>query len=322
MKAIRYHQYGGPEVLTLAEVDRPTAGDDEVLVRVRASSVNPADRYMMLGTPYLVRSQTGLSRPKDPGLGMDVAGVVEAVGKGVSAFEPGDEVIAWRQGAYAEYVVVRADGVIVHKPERITFEQAGAVPVAGMSALQAVRDKGGLAAGQRVLVIGAAGGVGSFAVQIAVAYGAEVTGVCGTTGVDLVRSLGAATVVDYTADDFTTTGPYDLIIDNAAYRTLREYRRTLTRKGVYVAVGGPVRGNWIRPLLGPLRTVLYSPFVSQSMRAFLSRENRDDLAALADLMADDRVTPVVGETFPLDAVPDAMQRIATGHTHGKIVISV
>ena len=322
MKAIRYHQYGGPEVLTLEEVDQPAVGDDDVLIRVRASSVNPLDNYAMRGTPYVVRLQAGLSRPKDPGLGFDIAGVVEAVGKGVSAFEPGDEVIAWRQGAFAEYVVLRADGVIVHKPERITFEQAAAVPVAGLSALQAVRDKGGLAAGQRVLVNGAAGGVGSFAVQIAVAHGAEVTGVCGTTGVDLVRSLGAAKVVDYTTDDFTATGPYDLIIDTAGSRTLREYRRTLTRKGVYVGVGGPVRGNWIQPLLGPLRTVLYSPFVSQSMRPFLSRENRDDLATLADLMADDRVTPVVGDTFPLDAVPDAIRKFAKGHVHGKFVIIV
>jgi NADPH:quinone reductase-like Zn-dependent oxidoreductase len=322
MKAIRYHSYGGPEVLVLDEVERPVVGDQDVLVRVRASSVNPLDNYAMRGVPYVVRLQAGLRRPRNLGLGFDIAGVVEATGKGVSAFGPGDEVIAWQQGAYAEYAAVRADGAIVPKPENVTFEQAGAVPVAGISALQAVRDKGGLTAGQRVLVNGAAGGVGTFAVQIAVAYGAEVTGVCGTSGVDLVRSLGAAEVVDYTAGDFTTTGPYDLIIDNAGSRTLREYRRALTDKGVYVAVGGPVRGKWVQPLLGPLRTVLYSPFVRPSMRPFLSRENRDDLAALADLMADRGVTPVVGATFPLDAVPDALREFVKGHARGKMVITV
>jgi NADPH:quinone reductase-like Zn-dependent oxidoreductase len=322
MRAIRYHSYGGPDVLAMDDVERPVVGDDDVLVRVRASSVNPLDNYAMRGVPYVVRLQAGLVRPRNPGLGFDIAGVVEATGKGVSAFGPGDEVIAWQQGAYAEYVVVRADGAIVPKPENVTFEQAGAVPVAGISALQAVRDKGGLTAGQRVLVNGAAGGVGSFAVQLAVAYGAEVTGVCGTTGVDLVRSLGAADVVDYTTADFTTTGPYDLIIDTAGSRTLREYRRTLRNTGVYVAVGGPVRGKWVRPLLGPLRTVLYSPFVSQSMRPFLSRENRDDLAALADLMADGRLTPVVGATFPLDEVPEAIRQFTKGHARGKTVITV
>lgn len=322
MKAIRYHRYGGPDVLALEEVDRPPVGDDEVLVRVRASSVNPLDHHVMRGMPYVVRSQTGLSRPRNPGLGFDIAGVVEAAGRNVSAFGTGDEVIAWQQGAYAEHVVLRADGTIAPKPENVTFEQAAAVPVAGLSALQALRDKGGLAAGQRVLVNGAAGGVGTFAVQIAVAHGAEVTGVCGTTGVDLVRSLGAAEVVDYTTGDFTATGPYDLIIDSAGSRTLREYRSALTRKGVYVAVGGPVRGNWVRPLLGPLRTVLYSSVVSQSMRPFLSRENRDDLATLCDLMAKGEVTPVVGDTFPLDAVPDAIRRFTKGHVRGKTVITV
>lgn len=322
MKAIRYHSYGGPDVLVLDEVERPVVGDQDVLIRVRASSVNPLDNYAMRGVPYVVRVQAGLRRPRNLGLGFDIAGVVEATGKGVSAFGPGDEVIAWQQGAYAEYVAVHADGAIVPKPENVTFEQAGAVPVAGISALQAVRDKGGLTAGQRVLVNGAAGGVGTFAVQIAVAYGAEVTGVCGTSGVELVRSLGAAEVVDYTAGDFTTTGPYDLIIDNAGSRTLREYRRALTDTGVYVAVGGPVRGTWVQPLLGPLRTVLYSPFVRQSMRPFLSRENRDDLAALADLMADGSVTPVVGATYPLDAVPDALREFVKGHARGKTVITV
>lgn len=322
MKAIRYHQYGGPDVLAMEEVDQPPVGDDEVLVRVRASSVNPLDNYAMRGTPYVVRLQAGLSRPKDPGLGFDIAGVVEAVGARVSGFGPGDEVMAWHQGAYAEYVVVRAEGAIVPKPANVTFEQAGGVAVAGLSALQAVRDKGRLAAGQRVLVNGAAGGVGSFAVQIAVAHGAEVTGVCGTTGIDLVRSLGAADVVDYAVEDFVSSGPYDLIIDTAGSRTLREYRRALTATGVYVGVGGPLRGNWIQPLLGPLRTVLYSPFVRPSMRPFLTKENRDDLATLGDLMADDRVTPVVGDIYPLDAVQDAIRRFAQGHVHGKIIITV
>jgi NADPH:quinone reductase-like Zn-dependent oxidoreductase len=322
MKAIRYHSYGGPEVLALDDVERPVVSEDDVLVRVRASSVNPLDNYAMRGVPYVVRLQAGLTRPRNPGLGFDVAGVVEAVGKGVSAFGPGDEVIAWQQGAYAEYVVVRADGAIVPKPENVTFEQAGAVPVAGISALQAVRDKGGLTAGQRVLVNGAAGGVGSFAVQLAVAYGAEVTGVCATTGVDLVRALGAADVVDYTTADFTTTGPYDLIVDTAGSRTLREYRRTLKDTGVYVGVGGPLRGKWFAPLMGPLRTVLYSPFVRPSMRPFLSRENRDDLATLADLLADGILNPVVGATFPLDAVPEAIRQVANGHARGKTVITV
>jgi NADPH:quinone reductase-like Zn-dependent oxidoreductase len=316
MKAIRYHSYGGPEVLVLEDVDEPVVGDRDVLVRVRASSVNPADRLMVRGAPDVLRLRAGLFRPRDPSLGFDVAGVVVAVGARVSDFEPGDEVFAWQQGAFAEYVAVPAAGPIVLKPEAVTFEQAGGVAVAGVSALRALRDGGGLAAGRRVLVTGAAGGVGTFAVQIAAAHGAEVTGECGTAGLGLVGALGATHVADARSGDALAGGPYDLVVDTTAGRPPRAFRQALTRHGTYVAVGGPGRG---RPFA---TTVLRPPSAHRRTPPPLARAHREDLAVLGDLMADGRVVPVVDRVFPLAGVPDAIRHLDHRHARGKVVITV
>jgi len=323
MKAIRYYRYGPPDVLALEDVDTPVATDDEVLVRVRAASVNPADFHYMRGTPYLVRAVAGLSRPKVNGLGLDLAGYVEAVGKNVTTFQPGDEVFGQRLGAFAEYVRIRHDGGVLTKPANLTFEQAASVPVAGFSALQALRDKGRTQAGHKVLVNGAAGGVGTFAVQIAKAFGAEVTGVCSTRNVELVRSIGADHVVDYTREDFTRTGQrYDVLVDMAGSRTLSEYRRVLAPKGGLVAVGGPVTGLWIAPLIGPVTMVVLSRFVSQTMTPFLAKANRDDLAVLCELLQSGKVTPVIDRMYPLSEVPEAIRYLEEGHARGKVVITV
>ncbi len=330
MKAIRFHRYGPPDVLALEDVDPPVAGDDDVLVRVRAASVNPLDVHVMRGTPYLLRMMFGLPRPKSNGLGGDMAGRVEAVGKNVTRFRPGDEVYggrglaaAERCSAFAEYAAFHQDGMLRRKPVNLTFEEAAAVPVAAITALQALRDKGRVQAGHRVLVNGAAGGVGTFAVQIAKAYGAEVTGVCSTGNVHLIRSIGADHVVDYTREDFTRVGRrYDLIVDNAGNHPLTAIRRALAPKGVLVAVGGPVKGRWIRPFLGQVKLPAYSLVVSQAMRPMLARGNGDDLAVLTGLIEAGKVTPVVGRTYPLSAVPDAIRHLAEGHARGKVVITV
>ena len=324
MKAIRYDRYGGPDVLELRDVPEPTVGDDDLLVRVRAASVNPLDFHFMRGTPYLVRAVAGLSRPKVTGLGADLAGTVEAVGHNVTAFRPGDEVFgSGRVGSFAEYVVVRQDATVVTKPDNVTFEEAAAVPVAAVTALQALRDKGRVRPRQKVLVNGAAGGVGTYAVQLARSLGAEVTGVCRTQNVDLVLSIGADRVIDYTREDFTRTGQrYDVIVDMAGNRRLPEIRRALTRRGVLVGVGGPAKGDWIAPLLGILRMRLYSVGVSQSMGSMLARPSRDDLAVLRDLLHRGEIRSVIDRTYPLKDVPDAIRYLEEGHARGKVVITL
>ncbi|HET6212917.1 MAG TPA: NAD(P)-dependent alcohol dehydrogenase [Micromonosporaceae bacterium] len=323
MKAIRYHAYGSPDVLQLEDIDVPVVGDDAVLVRVKAASVNPVDFHLMRGTPYFVRLQTGRSRPKITSLGMDMAGVVEAVGKDVTGFEPGDEVFGHCRGTLAEYVSVRAHRAVLRKPANVTFEQAASVPVAAYTALQALRDKGRIQPGHRVLVNGAAGGVGTFTVQIAKAYGAEVTGVCSTRNVEMVRSIGADQVIDYTKDDFTRTGlRYDLMVDIAGNRTLAENRRVLAPNGILVGVGGPIEGNWIAPLIRPLAMLILSRFVSQKMAPMLAHESRDDLVVLRELLETGRVSPVIDRTYPLSQVPEAMRYLEAGHAQGKVVITV
>jgi NADPH:quinone reductase-like Zn-dependent oxidoreductase len=324
MQAIRYDRYGPPDVLELRAVDLPAVGEHDVLVRVRAASVNPLDFHYLRGTPYLLRLQAGLSRPKVTGLGADLAGVVEAVGSRVTGFGQGDEVFGGCHGAaLAEYLVLPEDAMLLTKPANLTFEQAAAVPVAGFTALQALRDKGKVRAGQRVLVNGAAGGVGTFTVQIAKAYGAEVTGVCGTRNVELVSSIGADRVVDYTRDDFTRAGQrYDLIIDIAGNRSLSECRRVLTPRGVLVGVGGPATGQLIGPLIRPLKMALVSPFLRQNLVPILARQSRDDLAELRELLADGRVTPVIDRTYPLAEAADAIRYLETGHARGKVVITI
>jgi len=327
MKAVRYHRYGGPDVLELQEVAMPAAGDGELLVRVRAASVNPLDWHFMRGAPYLVRAMAGLSRPKPSAsrLGADMAGSVEAVGQNVTGFQPGDEVFGGleERGTLAEYISVRADAVVLQKPAGLTFEQAAAVPVAAFTALQALRDKGRVQPGQKVLVNGASGGVGTFAVQIAKALGAEVTGVCSTANVGMVASIGADHVVDYTREDFTRAERrYDLLIDIAGNRSLAETRRVLAPKGALVVVGGPNKGRWIGPFGRTIRMLLQSPAVSQRMVSFLAHQNRDDLAVLRELLDAGKVTPVIDRAYRLNQVAEAVRYLETGHARGKVVITV
>ncbi|MFC4584953.1 NAD(P)-dependent alcohol dehydrogenase [Sphaerisporangium corydalis] len=330
MKAIRYYAYGPPGVVTLRDVDMPAVGDDDVLVRVRAASVNPLDWHFMRGKPYVARATAGLRRPRTHGLGSDMAGTVEAVGKNVTRFRPGDEVfggrggnLAERSAAFAEYASIPESGMIVTKPAGLTFEQAASVPVAAITALQALRDKGRIQPGHRVLVNGAAGGVGTFAVQLAKALGAaEVTGVCSTPNVDMVRSIGADEVVDYTKEDFTRTGRrYDLLVDMVGNRTPAEFRRVLSPRGALLA-GAPAKGQWIGPLAGMARLVLISQVVSQRMVPFLVRESAGDLTVLCDLLAAGTITPVIDRTYPLSQVPEALAYLEEGHARGKVVITV
>ncbi len=327
MKAIRFYRYGPPEVLELADIDVPAVGDDEVLVRVRAASVNPLDWHFMRGAPYLVRAMAGLSRPRASAtrLGADMAGSVEAVGRNVTGFRPGDEVFGGLEdrGTLAEYLSIRHDGVVLTKPAGLSFEQAAAVPVAGFTALQALRDKGRIQAGQQVLINGAAGGVGTFAVQLAKAFGAVVTGVCSTGNAELVASLGADQVIDYTREDFTRTGRrYDLLVDIAGNRTLAQTRRVLAPRGVLVGVGGPNKGRWVGPLARSARMAVLSPAVSQRMVFFLAHQNKDDLAVLRDLLRSGKVTPVIDRTYPLSQAAEAIGYLEQGHARGKVVLTI
>jgi NADPH:quinone reductase-like Zn-dependent oxidoreductase len=323
MKAIRYYTYGSPEVLGLEDIDMPVVGDDDVLVRVRAASVNVLDDARLRGMPYIMRGQAGLSRPKANGLGMDVAGHVDGVGKNVTKFRPGDEVFGCGAGTFAEYVSVREDSAVLRKPASLTFEQAASVPVAALTALQAVRHKGHVQPGQKVLVNGASGGVGTFAVQIAKAFGAEVTGVCSTPGVKMVRSIGADRVVDYTQEDFIRLGQrYDLLVDMVGNRTVSERRRVLAPKGILVAVGGGSKDSWLGPLADWTKMAVVSPFVSQSMVFFMLQQKREDLVVLSEFLEAGSVTPVIDRTYPLSDVAEAIRYFEAGHAKGKVVITV
>ena len=323
MKGIAYRCYGSPEVLRLENIEKPVAGDDQVLVKVHAAAVNPLDFHYMHGTPYPMRLDSGIGTPKNPRLGVDFAGTVEAVGKNVRKFKPGDEVFGGRNGAFGEYVTVREDRSIVSKPANMTFEQAAAVPVAAITALQALRDNGHVREGQKVLINGASGGVGTFAVQIAKSLGAEVTGVCSTKNLDMVRRIGADRVIDYTKEDFTQGGQhYDLIVDTVGTHSLLDYRRVLTAQGTLVLVGGNV-DNW---LLGILGSVVYAkmlaPFITQNVGMMLAELNPADLTTLRDLMQAGKITPVIDRTYRLDEVPEALRYLEKGHARGKVVIRV
>ncbi len=326
MKAVIYTHYGSPEVLEIREIEKPVPKDDQVLIKGRAASVNPLDWHFMEGTPYLMRALgVGLRRPKDPRLGVDMAGVVETVGKSVTQFKPGDEVFGGKNGAFAEYICARADKSIAVKPANITFEQAAAVPIAGVTALQALRDKGKVKAGQKVLINGASGGVGTFAVQIAKSLGAEVTGVCSTRNVVLVRSLGAAHVIDYTKEDFTKGSErYDVILDNVGNQPLSGFRQALKPHGICVMIGGggPNDGGLIGPLSRPIKALLLAPFMSQKMTMFMAELNKPDLIVLGDLMRDGKVKPVIDRTYPLSQIADALRYLEKGHARGKVAIAV
>lgn len=322
MKAIVYRCYGSPDVLEFADVEKPMVADDEVLVKVVAASVNPLDWHYMRGSPYIMRLGSGIGAPKDSRLGVDFAGTVEAVGKNVTRFKPGDEVFGGRSGAFAEYVIVPEDRAIVLKPASVTFEQAASVPIAGLTALQALRDKGRLESGQNVLINGASGGVGTFAVQIAKSMGAEVTGVCSTRNVEMVRSIGADHVIDYKKEDYTQNGQrYDLIIDMVGNHSLTANRKALTPNGILVMVGG-AKGNWIAPLINPLKALVLSPFVDQELVLILAKFNKDDLIILGDLMQAGEVTPVIDRRFRLSEIPAAIRHSEEGHARGKIVINL
>jgi NADPH:quinone reductase-like Zn-dependent oxidoreductase len=327
MKAIRFDHYGSPDVLELRDVDIPAVGDDELLVRVRAASVNPLDWHFMRGMPYAVRLIAGLARPKASTrkLGADMAGTVEAVGKHVTSFKPGDQVFGGleERGTLAEYIAISAEGAVLTRPASLTFEQAAAVPVAGVTALQALRDKGQLRSGHRVLVNGASGGVGTFAVQIAKALGGEVTGVCSSANVEMVASIGADPVIDYARKDFAEAkGQYDLLIDIAGSRTLTETRQVLVPNGVLVGVGGPSTGRWVGPLSRAAKMAMRSPAVSQRMVSFLAHQNKADLAVLRDLIETGKVTPVLDRTYPLSQAADAIRYLEEGHARGKVVVTM
>lgn len=322
-KAVVYHQYGPPDVLHVEQVEKLLPHDNQVLVKIRAAAANPLDWHYMRGSPYLVRLSAGLRSPKDTRLGVDMAGVVELVGKDVTKFKPGDEVFGAARGAFGEYAR-SSENRIALKPVNASFEQAAAVPVAALTALQGLR-KANIQRDQKLLVNGASGGVGTFAVQIAKAFGADVTGVCSTSHVDLVRSIGADRVIDYTKEDFTQTGQrYDVIYDTVGNHSLRELRRALNPKGqaILIGGGGPTKGGVLGAMTVPIKAFLYSPFVSQKFIFFLAEVRQDDLNLMRELIDSGKVKPVVGRTYPLSQIADAIRYLEQGHARGKVVISL
>jgi NADPH:quinone reductase-like Zn-dependent oxidoreductase len=324
MKAITHCEYGGPEVLKVEEIEKPVPNENQVLVKVRTASVNPLD--LTIRGPVVIRPLLGLRKPKDTRLGVDYSGTVEAVGKNVTNFKAGDEVFGGRNGALAEYVCVLADRAVVLKPANMTFEQAASVPVAAITALQGLRDKGHIQSGQKVLINGASGGVGTFAVQIAKSFGTEVTGVCSTRNVDLIRSIGADHVVDYTKQDFTKTDQrYDLIFDLVGNHSFSERRRILNPNGICVMAGLGGAGwheGFATRLLGELNGYLGSRFTSQKFIAYIAQFNKADMSILADLMQTGKITPVIDRTFRFDETADALRYLETGHARGKVVITI
>jgi NADPH:quinone reductase-like Zn-dependent oxidoreductase len=325
MQAIVQDRYGSADVLELAAIDKPVPTDNQVLVQVHAAGLHRGDWHVMTGLPYLIRivvPTLGLRKPKVRVRGMDVAGTVEAVGTQVTRFQPGNEVFGWCDGAFAEYACAPQDQLAA-KPANLSFEQAAAVPTSAFAALQGLRDSGEVQPGQTVLVIGAAGAVGSFAVQLAKAFGAQVTGVASTPQVDLVRSIGADEVIDYTRADVTDgTRQWDLILDTAGHRSLSQLRRALTPKGTLVIVGSEGRGRWLGGFDRSLRAPVLSRFVGQRLRMLASKPRQDDLVVLAELIEAGKLTPIIGRTYPLGEVPEAIRQLEQGHTRGKLVITV
>jgi NADPH:quinone reductase-like Zn-dependent oxidoreductase len=329
MKAIVYYNYGSPDVLRCEEIEEPTAGDDEVLIKVRAASVNPFDWHFLRGMPFLLRLRAGLRKPKDRRLGVDVAGHVEMAGRNVTQFKPGDEVFGLCRGAFAEYACA-SESRLAGKQGKVTFEQAASAPIAGLTALQGLRrgglgDKGQIPHARKVLINGAAGGVGTFAMQIAKSFGAEVTGVCSTRSVEMVRSIGADHVFDYTQEDFTKSGQrYDLILDCVANHSLSAFRRVLSPKGNYIMVGAADRGgrSMIGLLVRLIKALVLSWFVSQKLVMVGAKANKEDLTILHDLMQAGKVTPVIDRRYRLSEVPEAIRYLGEGHARGKVVITL
>lgn len=321
MKSIRYYTYGAPEVLSIEEVEKPTVGENDVLVRVRAVAVNPYDWHFMRGKPYVMRLMTGLLKPKKTHFGADFSGEVEAVGNNVAIFKPGDQVYGCKHGAFAEYVCA-PEKALAHRPANLSYEEAAAVPMAGLTALQALRDAGGIQAGQKVLINGVAGGVGTFAVQIAKSYGCEVTGVCSGRNAEMVRSIGADHVFDYTQVDFSRTGAkYDLILDAIGNRSIFDFKRALTDTGSYVGVGaGP--GDWVEPVIGFVVVRVVGMFVRQHLTGMIARVTRQDLVKLAELIEAGKVKPVIDRRYSLGEIRKAINYLEEGHARGKVVITI
>lgn len=322
MKAVVARCYGSPDVLSLEQLAKPTPADDEVLIKVHAAALNPVDWHYMRGSPYIMRMSSGFGTPQDTRVGSDFAGTVAGTGKNVTRFKPGDEVFGGAGGALAEYVVVHEDRALAVKPTNVTPEQAASIFVAAGTALQALRDHGQLQPGHKVLINGASGGVGTFAVQIAKSFGAEVTGVCSTRNVELVRSLGADHVVDYTQADFTQSGQqYDLILDNVANRSISDLRRVLKPKGKLVIVGG-APGDWIGPFGPPIKAMVVSWFVDQQLGMMISAPTQHDMEVLSDLMRTGKLTPVIDRRYPLSEAAEAMRYLETGRARGKVVVTM
>ncbi len=323
MKAIIYCDYGLAN-LRLAEIEKPTPADDQILVRVHAASVNPLDWHFIEGAPYLMRAGVGLRKPKETRLGVDFAGTIETVGKGVTRFKPGDEVFGGRTGALAEYLCASADRAVALKPSNVSFAQAATIPIAGVTALQGLRDKGKVRAGDKVLINGASGGVGTFAVQIAKSLGAEVTGVCSTRNLEMVRALGADHVIDYTKEDFGKSGQlYDVVLDNVGTQPLLQFKRALKPKGIYVMIGGGGTNDqgFLGPLVRPIKAMLLSPFVSQTMSMFFADLTAKDLAVLAEMMQSGKLKPVIDRTYKLSETAEAIKYLEQGHARGKVVVN-
>jgi NADPH:quinone reductase-like Zn-dependent oxidoreductase len=325
MKAIVYRDYGSPDVLHCEEIEKPIPGEKQVLIRVRAASVNPLDWHSVRGKPYVMRMGRGLRKPKTATrLGVDVAGQVEAVGRNVTQFRPGDDVFGgWlRLGAFTEYVCAHESAALVVKPESVTFEQAAAIPVAAFTALQGLRDKARIQSGERVLINGAAGGVGTFAVQIAKSFDAHVTGVCSTRNVEMVRSLGADRVIDYTQEDFTKRDErYDALFDCVGSHSLAAFRQVLNPKGSCIIAAGP-EGCWLGPLTRFIDALILSPFVSQKLVPFVARPNKQDLMVMLDLIGSGKVAPVIDRRYSLSEVSQAVRYVEQGHARGKVVITL
>jgi len=323
MQAVMRRCYGPPEVLAVEKIEKPVPADDQLLVRVHAASINPVDWHYIRGAPYIMRLDAGFGAPVNPRVGTDFAGTVEAVGKDVTRFRPGDAVFGGRSGALAEYLVITETGNLALKPAGISFEQAAAVNVAGLTALQTLRDRAALEPGQKVLINGASGGVGTFAVQIAKSLGAEVTGVSSTRNLELVRSLGADHVVDYTQQDFTQgRTQYDVVMDNVANRGILEVRRVLKPEGKLILIGGggPDASPWYGAFKAPVKALFVSWFVDQDLSMFVSHHSGEDLATIARLMQEGKVVPVIDRTYPLAEIVEAMTYLETGRARGKVVV--
>ena len=326
MKAIFYEGFGSPDILKCQEIEKPTPGDTEILIKVRAASINPLDWKVMKGGPFPIRVLLGLGKPKLKRPGVDVAGEVEAIGRNETQFKPGDEVFGTCMGAFAEYAtsasVFGLKSVLVAKPENVTFEQAASTPVAALTALQGLRDKGRIQAGQNVLINGAAGGVGTFAVQLARLFGTNVTGVCSTSNVDMVRSIGADRVIDYTKNEFTQSGErYDLFLDCVGNHSLSACRRVLNPKGILVMVGAPDDGRVLGLITRLIGALVWSWFGAKKMVFFIARMNKEDLITMGEFIAAGKVTPVIDRRYRLGEVSEAFRYMEKGHARGKVIIT-